>query len=113
SRIRTSIRSLFEGYPGNKIGALSLEMLRKLQDTIPLIESTIGRLRQLSPPAPPSKGRRLSWRWVAVALAVALASIPLFYWLNAGGPKAPSKAISARLNEDISEVRKVARSAPS
>jgi hypothetical protein len=109
SGIRPNLETLYKGYPGNKVTGESLPLLRQIQESTNQIEMTIDKLLALSPPA---KRRipRVSLRLVIGVLFLAIASIPLFYWISTDN--GPAHSLSATVDRDISAVQQAVKEKP-
>ncbi len=112
SGVKHNLERLFDAYPGNKIGVESLEMLKRLQDSVVVIEETISELLLLSPPAVPPVKSRITWKWVLAVFLLFLLTLPVFYWLKARSTTKQSSAVSERLTRDVVSVRTAAQRAP-
>jgi hypothetical protein len=113
SGVRQNLAQLFAQYPSNKIGIDSLTILKRLDEFIDTVETSIKKLLLLSPPAPaPIKSKLISWKTVLLVFVIALLTLPVFYWYKASDTGAGTQTFQARAASDAVAIKEAAKETP-
>lgn len=112
SSVWRNLENLFQAYPNNNIGVDSLTLLKELQDSVRLLEGSIHTLLKLSPPSKATLWSRITWKTVALAILIAVASIPPLYWYKNRATTSSADELAEHASSDILRIKQTAKDAP-